>query len=296
VALDNKNFKEARDRLTIALFGSREAGFKEVEARCLGTMMQALAMDGQLQAAVFYGKQAVLEYQWIRFDLRTYNSALEREFIGTREGTYRSLADILVSVDRLPEAQQIIHLLKEDEVWTYTRGSHKTSEANPRTNTRKVSCRESVDQSVSFTPSECELAKKYEEISQDAAEVGRRYYELRSLENPTDEQKKSLDVAYTQVLAANQHFQLELRKIESELGAAGVQKLREIKESQSLMQTLSVQPEDAVVVYTLTLPTKLRIILITPVVQITHDRIVTPTLRSLATNCTILFSPRLRRT
>jgi CHAT domain-containing protein len=124
---------------------------------------------------------------------------------------------------------------------------------------------------VSYTPRECELSKQYNALTDDAAAAGRLYYELSAIPTRSAQQEASFQQAYAKVLAINSDFQHSLQNIETELGKARPDKLSEVTESQSLMETLSEMPEDAVVVYTLVLDTKVRLILITPTVQIARE-------------------------
>jgi len=53
--------------------------------------------------AIFYGKQAVNVYQAIRGDIQTLDKALQQSFLTSKAGTYRTLADLLITTGRLPE-------------------------------------------------------------------------------------------------------------------------------------------------------------------------------------------------
>jgi CHAT domain-containing protein len=64
---------------------------------------------------VFFGKRAVELLQSVRGDLTGIEKQLQASFLLSREETYRSLIDNLISLDRLAEAQEIAKLLKEQE-------------------------------------------------------------------------------------------------------------------------------------------------------------------------------------
>jgi CHAT domain-containing protein len=72
-------------------------------------------------AAVFFGKQAVNIIQEMRAELATLGPPIQRSFLAAREPTYRRLADRLISLGRIPEAQQVLNMLKEEEYVDYLR-------------------------------------------------------------------------------------------------------------------------------------------------------------------------------
>jgi CHAT domain-containing protein len=259
----------ARSDLMAALFIARNLDLREVEARCAGGLMRLFARQNQPATAIFFGKQSVSHYQDFRLGLKKNNAQSERLFIESRLGTYRTLAELLISAGRLPEAQQIIRFLKQDEVWQVTRGDR--GEANVQSASCGVPKPGNQDQQVSYTPRECELAKEYDARADDAATAGRAYYELSAIPQRSAAQEADLQAAYTKVLAINSEFQHALQSIEHELGSARADKLNEVTESQSLMETLAETSEDTVVVYTLVLDTKVRLILITPTIQIARE-------------------------
>jgi len=65
--------------------------------------------------AIFYGKQAVNTYQTLRGNIRGLDRELQKTYLQTVEVRYRQLADLLLSQGRLPEAEQVLALLKEEE-------------------------------------------------------------------------------------------------------------------------------------------------------------------------------------
>ena len=86
---------------------------------------------GRRQSAVwvFFEKLAVNLLQSIRGEIAAFNSALERVFVLTHDEAYRTLGDRLIADGRLPEAQQIIRMIKEQELFQFTRGAtqeHRT--------------------------------------------------------------------------------------------------------------------------------------------------------------------------
>ncbi len=86
---------------------------------------QAAAFDGLMKtraklddksAAIFYGKQSVNLLQTTRNDIRSFDKETQALFVKDNETTYRKLADLLIADGRIPEAQAVLDLLKDEEL------------------------------------------------------------------------------------------------------------------------------------------------------------------------------------
>ena len=71
--------------------------------------------------AIFYGKQAINTLQTVRGNLKELDKDIQKSFLGTVEKNYQKLADLLIAQGRLPEAQQVLAMLKEDEYYDFIR-------------------------------------------------------------------------------------------------------------------------------------------------------------------------------
>jgi len=77
--------------------------------------------------AIFYGKQAVNTIQSLRSNLKD-NQQTGKSYLETVRPVYTELANLLISQGRIPEAQQVLALLKEGEWKDFTRSTdHKQS-------------------------------------------------------------------------------------------------------------------------------------------------------------------------
>jgi len=79
------------------------------------------ARYGRTDAAIFFGKQASTRSSGSAHLFTALEQALQRSFVVSREGVYRRLSDLLVSVGRLGEAQQVLAMLKEEELFDLLR-------------------------------------------------------------------------------------------------------------------------------------------------------------------------------
>lgn len=89
-----------------------------VEARHHMLLAAILVERGAPEAAIIFEKASVNLFQSQRSDA----GSLEREFVGAREDIYRRLASNLMTAGRLPEAQQVLAMLKESELGDATEG------------------------------------------------------------------------------------------------------------------------------------------------------------------------------
>lgn len=128
--------------------------------------------DHQPLLAVFYGKQAVNLVQHARGQIRTMDRDLQRSFLATNSEYYRDLADVLIAQGRLPEAQQVLDFLKDQEYADYVRGETDKG-LNP----------------LSLTPAEQQARDDYEKSTAQIVSLGEEWMRLKRLPSRTAEQE-----------------------------------------------------------------------------------------------------------
>ncbi len=94
-------------------------GYRGLQGESLSNIAQLLAEQGQTELAIALYKEAIAVLEAVRQDLRVLPLALQRAFPQTFAGTYRALADLLLSQDRVIEAQQVLELLRVQEIDDY---------------------------------------------------------------------------------------------------------------------------------------------------------------------------------
>jgi CHAT domain-containing protein/Tfp pilus assembly protein PilF len=87
---------------------------------CYMSYARALAAQGQSSAAIFFGKRAINVIQQMRERDVPATKREQRSFLMQREFMYRDLADWLIRVGRLSEAEEVLDLLKTEELADYT--------------------------------------------------------------------------------------------------------------------------------------------------------------------------------
>jgi CHAT domain-containing protein/tetratricopeptide (TPR) repeat protein len=248
--------QKAIDHFNQALPLSRAVGDRPGEAITLSNLMYSWKEDNTV-LAIFYGKQAVNTLQQLRANISGLHKALQSSFLKSREGAYRLLADLLISRGRLPEAQQVLGLLKEHEYFEFVR---RDEAAASLTGVR-----------ISFTPAEAELEKRFNEIADRIAEIGARRSGLLALRTLTPTQEKLLSELEAQLETANQVFQKFLNQLEAELKTAkpSSNDVATLREAQVLKDTL--RNLDAIALYTIVGQEKYNVILITPDVEKAYE-------------------------
>ncbi|NMF59543.1 CHAT domain-containing protein [Pseudanabaena yagii] len=95
----------------------------------------------QPELAILFYKQSVNVRESIRKDIRGLGKEEQKSYLDTIAGSYRNLADLLLRQDRILEAQQVLDLLKVQELSDYlqnVRGNSQTAQGidlqNPEQN------------------------------------------------------------------------------------------------------------------------------------------------------------------
>jgi CHAT domain-containing protein/tetratricopeptide (TPR) repeat protein len=293
-ALDTGDEQKAVDYLTQALDTQRSIGDRQAEAttlnnlgfvynatgrrqQALGYFAQALALHRALgntrgegdtysnlmfawraqrpALAAFYGKQAVNDYQQVRRELPPLDREAQLSFIKSKALTYRQLAELLIERGRLPEAQQVLSMLKEEEYLEYVRRDGGETDA--------------LAKRAALTPAESEMDKRYQEIAGEITVRGRQRGELLAKSMRTAAEEKQLASLEMDLNVAGQAFQkyLDQLAVDLENSRAGAEKVYQLRESQGLMEDLRELGQGAVALYTVAGEDKYRVILITPDVQ-----------------------------
>lgn len=74
----------------------------------------------QIALAIYFGKEAVNSLQTLRANAQTLDRTLQRSLLATNKSTYQNLAQWLIEAGRLVEAQEVISMLKEEELQGFT--------------------------------------------------------------------------------------------------------------------------------------------------------------------------------
>jgi CHAT domain-containing protein/predicted negative regulator of RcsB-dependent stress response len=270
VSLGNHSWEgTARTNLAIALLGRGEietaiseasrsliaataANRVPAQARAMEVLMDAYARSGRASAGIFWGKLAVNLIQTIRANVTSLGPESRHDFVTANAGTYRKLADLLISSGRLPEAEQVLDLLKEREFLEFLRGGSD----------------DATHSSADLNIEETSLEKRYLEIQSRLVSLSIERDSMLAKADRTQQERDGLSAIENDIANANDGFQRFLDVLansnETPVFAAKVTQLRD---RQALMEDLHDLPPGTVAVYTIVGRKTFRAILITPDVE-----------------------------
>ncbi len=101
----------------------KELADPEGEGNIETTLMEQYRDRSQPELAIQFGRQAVNSFQQLRKSNDHLDGDLQAGFLHWRSGTYRELAELLKTQNRFAEAEQVLDLLKQDELKEYARRS-----------------------------------------------------------------------------------------------------------------------------------------------------------------------------
>ncbi|MBD2091277.1 CHAT domain-containing protein [Microcoleus sp. FACHB-1515] len=106
-----------------ALIVARGIGDRLNEKQALSNLAELLAAQNQPELAIVLYKQSVNIIEEIRHGIRNLPLEQQESYVQSEANTYRQLADLLISQGRLGEAQQVLELLKLQELRDFTRSA-----------------------------------------------------------------------------------------------------------------------------------------------------------------------------
>jgi CHAT domain-containing protein/Tfp pilus assembly protein PilF len=114
------DYPQAIDFYEQSLAIARAIGDRAGEGSTLGNLGKLLADQNQQELAIVFLKSSVAVRESIRGGIRELDTDLQQSYTDTVAGTYRFLADLLLEAGRIPEAQQVLDLLKIEELREFT--------------------------------------------------------------------------------------------------------------------------------------------------------------------------------
>jgi CHAT domain-containing protein/tetratricopeptide (TPR) repeat protein len=252
------NATKANEYFEKALLLERKTGDKRGEANTQGNLMSNWRNIGNLRIAIFYGKQAINNYQLLRGNISGLSEETQRAYTKTIERDYRKLAEILTEAGRFAEAEKVLSLLKEKEFSEFVR---RDSEEVKQ-----------LGQRADLKPEELKLIERYNLLADRITEIGVEFQKLdekkrrlKEGETLSTEEQKRYDELSAQLQDANGAFRIFLDKeIVAELGRPAK---KEIEVDRALQTKLRQWGEGTVALYTIAGDDRYRVILTTPSVQ-----------------------------
>jgi tetratricopeptide (TPR) repeat protein len=175
---------QALASLLAALSLTKAAGDPELEGGIETSLMVGFRNQHRLEEAIFFGMEAVNSYQQMRRNISGLDKDLQAGFAQSKSSTYRILAELLVQAGRLGEAEQILDLLKEQELNDIVRGA--APDAGARIEPLKLSAAQQKAQDDLATPEKMavaltELCMEYETLQAKAPRTANEDARLKQL-------------------------------------------------------------------------------------------------------------------
>ncbi|MGB0033997.1 MAG: tetratricopeptide repeat protein, partial [Candidatus Acidiferrales bacterium] len=260
IQIRDREFQQGRENLARALALAREAQDPSTEAAVLTSLMRSWARAKQPVIAVFFGKQAINRFQQLRANIGGLPQEEQQSYLQSKKWAYRFLAGLLIREGHLPEAQQVLDLLKNQEYFEFIRRDGKSAS--------------SLTGPVTLTKSEESLNQEYEENAGRVTAIGNEWAALRAKPNRTSEEDKHFAELTEQLKAANEAWEKFLNGLYTELGKSreAQKTVESVQEYASGMQRVVRQLGSGVVaLYTLVGEDEYRVIVVTPAVMVARE-------------------------
>jgi CHAT domain-containing protein len=102
---------------------AKTLGDPDLEGGIETSLMRHFSKQKQPEAAILFGTSAINSYQQMRRNIAGMDAGMRVGFAEAKSSAYRELAELLVESNRLLEAEQVLDLLKEQELNEALRGA-----------------------------------------------------------------------------------------------------------------------------------------------------------------------------
>jgi CHAT domain-containing protein/Tfp pilus assembly protein PilF len=205
-------------------------------------------MDIEPALAIFYGKLAINFLQRVRGNIRDLDKELQKSFLDSKKYFYDDLAGLLIREGRLPEAQQTLNLLKQQEYSDYVRGGPVDS-LSPLT----------------LTPAEQQAEQEYEKSTAKIVSLGEQWAQLKKTRSRTTELEKQFQELSDQLDAASKGLNDYYTRLYVLFGknSEANKQVADVKGNVSLLRQQIAKMPNTVALYTMVTSDHYRVIVIT---------------------------------
>jgi len=230
-------------------------GVESIEVATRINLMEAWAAQDP-RVAAFYGKQAVNQYQELRRSLRSAKPYDPRLYVNRLTDKYRFLADLLIGLGRLTEADEVLQMLKDEEYSDFVK--------------RDAAEIERLRRKVRLTAKERQMIDRYLLIAGRAAEIGEqiRALDQRKLYGKTlsQDEEKNLRLFRSQLADANAAFKLFLEK--ELVNEIGTDNAKSLDADRDLQAKIGQWGDNVAAITTVITENRYRVVVTTATVQI----------------------------
>ncbi|MEB3230319.1 MAG: CHAT domain-containing protein, partial [Leptolyngbyaceae bacterium] len=254
VAFARQEYGQAREFFRQALLLQEAAGDREGTGRLLSKIGFLWDAANQPELAIVFLKQSVNIRESIRVDLQRGSNQLQQNYIESVAATYRRLADLLLQNNQLPEAQQVLDLLKVEELEEYlpevdaTRGQQAAVVVREPEQVIQQAVDDWSDRSITIQQ---ELRQLEQKEVLTAAEEER----LIAL----GQEAEQLIQAFNQFWDS-EAVQTQVNRLRQNTGGESI----DLSNYRDLQASLAGLQQNAALLYPLVLPDRLELVLVTP--------------------------------
>ncbi|BAZ28647.1 tetratricopeptide TPR_3 [Cylindrospermum sp. NIES-4074] len=257
-----------------ALAMHREVSDQVSEAATLKFLGDVLSAQNQPQLAIAFYKQSVNQTETIRQSLRAVPADIQQSYTETVAERYRRLADLLLKQNRPAEAQQVLDLLKIQEMHDFIgnrRGKPEQARVNaPVKNSSGTRGGTPQPQTLQLQPQEQQISQKYNAIQDKAIAFGVELTNLRKISPKTRTSAQEKRIA--ELVKLEQESTAEFNKfikspsvvaLVQQLSATSGQENLSLRQLNSLRTNLRQLNQKAVLLYPLVLDDRLELVVVT---------------------------------
>ncbi|HMG86852.1 MAG TPA: CHAT domain-containing protein [Terracidiphilus sp.] len=206
--------------------------------------------------AIYYGKQAVNLLQKVRSNMQGLDKAVQSTFVASKADFYHDLAALLIAQGRLPEAQQVLDLQKQQEYSDYVRGAASDT-LSPLT----------------LTAAEQKAEQDYEVSTKQLVAAGEQWAKLKDLSTRTPEQQKQLSQLSDQLSAASKALEDYYARLYVLFGkdSTANKQVADVKGNVSALEEQIAESPLTVALYTMVTSDHYRVILITSAATVARE-------------------------
>lgn len=253
--------QKALEYFNLALLLCRAVGNKRGEAETLVNVMLGWRALNNPRLAVFFGKQAVNRYQELRRAIQGMDKESQKTYLQTVSNRYRALADLLIGQGRLPEAQFVLSLLKDEEYFEFVRRDKDEIAA--------------LAKSVEFNVVEQKAFAEYARLADELTAIGAKYQTLFDKRSklggkplPDAAEEGEFQELSQQLATTSDAFQKFLVRLAGEFAKVRPVNNIQIARINELQADLREVGPDVVLVSTFVLPDRYRVIITTGQTQV----------------------------
>ncbi len=162
--LEKSEYQQAQQLLTESLTTQADLAELEIVWRIWDGFRRLFTAVGSIRPAIVSGKRAVNTIQAMRAMSSGLEKHLKRSFLQDKDQVYRRLADLLIAEGRIPEAEQVLAMLKEEELFEFI---------------RRDAARDVKQSRADYTPAEAAWNARYDAVAADLAALGGEYRQLK---------------------------------------------------------------------------------------------------------------------